>query len=287
VRHAAVLAALALGACADAEAPADRAAAPDSAVVVVDAAGRSVRFEAAPQRIVSLIPAVTVMLLALDARTELAGRTDFDTLAAVREVPSVGDGLLPDLERLLTLRPDLVIRFHGLQDPVTGPALDRRGIAHLGLRPDGIADVRAILLQLGRVTRREAAARELLAELDRDLADVRARVAARPRVRAAYVLGGDPPYVAGPGTFLAELLEIAGAENVFADLEQLYAPVSVEEVLVRAPEVLVVGRGTAVSERLRGRARVLEVSPDVESPGLRLGQSAREVAEGLHPEAFR
>jgi ABC-type Fe3+-hydroxamate transport system substrate-binding protein len=199
----------------------------------------------------------------------------------------VGDGLLPDLERLLTLRPDLVIRFHGLQDPVTGPALDRRGIAHLGLRPDGIADVRAILLQLGRVTRREAAARELLAELDRDLADVRARVAARPRVRAAYVLGGDPPYVAGPGTFLAELLEIAGAENVFADLEQLYAPVSVEEVLVRAPEVLVVGRGTAVSERLRGRARVLAVSPDVESPGLRLGQSAREVAEGLHPEAFR
>ena len=221
--------------------------------MVVDAAGRSVRFETAPVRIVSLIPAGNTMLLALGERARLIGRTDFDTLPELRELPSVGNGLLPDLERLLTLAPDLVLRFHGMQDPVTGPALDARGIAHLGLRPDGIADVRAILLQLGRVVEREERARALVAELDGQIAEVRARVADRPRVRAAYLLGGDPPYVAGPGTFLAELMEVAGAENVFGDLDQLYAPVSVEEVLVRAPEVLVVGRGTIVSERLRAR----------------------------------
>jgi ABC-type Fe3+-hydroxamate transport system substrate-binding protein len=283
---AALLAALASAACRPADAPPERADPADSAVVVVDAAGRSVRFEEPPRRIVSLIPAVTAMLLALDARAELVGRTDFDTLPAVRDLPSVGNGLLPDLERLLTLRPDLVIRFHGMQDPVTGPGLDARGIPHLGVRPDRIADVREILLLVGRVTRREARARELAAQLDREVADVRARVSGRAPVRAAYVLGGDPPYVAGPGPFLAELLDIAGAENVFADLDQLYAPVSVEEVLVRAPDVLVVGRGTAVSERLRARARVLELSPDVESPSLRIGQSARELAAGLHPEAF-
>jgi ABC-type Fe3+-hydroxamate transport system substrate-binding protein len=264
-----------LGACADA--PADsraEASPPDSAVVVVDAAGRSVRFDAPPTRILPLVPAVTTMLLALE-------------LAAVRDLPSVGNGLLPDLERLLTLSPDLVVRFHGLQDQVTGPALDKRGIAHLGVRLDGIEDVRQTLLDLGRVTRREERAHALLAALDADLAEVRARVGGRPRVRAAYVLGGDPPYVAGPGTFLTELLDLAGADNVFADLDQLYAPVSVEELIVRRPDVIVVGRGTDLTARLRARARVLELSPDVESPSLRLGRSAREMAQGLHPEAFR
>ena len=227
------------------------------------------------------------MLLALEEGGGLAGRTDFDTIAAIRDLPSVGDGLRPDLEQLLMLEPDLVIRFEGQQDAVTGPALDARGIAHLGVRTDRITDVREILLQLGRVMRREPMAHALVDELDRKLAEVRGKVAGRPAVRAAYLLGGDPPWVAGAGTYLGDLLEIAGAENVFADMDRLYGPISLEALLIRNPDVLVVAKGTPVDEQLRAHTPVQEVSASIESPGIGLGDSARELAEALHPEAFR
>ena len=264
----------------------DPASHPGSGIVLEDAAGRTLQLDAPPRRIVSLVPAATAMLLALDARAALVGRTDFDTLAAVRDLPSVGDGLQPDLERLLALRPELVIRFEGPQDAVTGPALDARGIPHLGVRTDRVADVRALLLQLGWLTGREGRAMELVAGLDRELAAVRARVETLPQVRVAYLLGGDPPWVAGPDSYLADLLAIAGAENVFDDLEHPYAPVGLEELFVRAPDVVLVARGTAVSERIRARARVRELSPAIEVPGIGLGRSALELAELLHVEGF-
>ena len=259
----------------------------DSTVVITDAAGRSLRFDRPPARILSLVPSVTAALLELGAGAALVGRTDYDTLTALRGLPSVGGGLQPDLERLLTLRPDLVIRFGGEQDPVTPAALDARAIPHLAVRPDRVADVRVIVLQMGRVLGRTEAADSLMARLDGELAAVRARVAGRERVKVAYLLGGTPPWVAGPGTYVSDLLDAAGGENVFSDLEQLYAPMSLEDLLARDVDAFVVARGTPVNPRLAAHAPVLEVSPDIEQPGTGLGRSAGELARALHPSAFR
>ena len=222
----------------------------------------------------------------LGAGGALVGRTDYDTIAAVTALPSVGGGLQPDLERLLILEPDLVIRFGGEQDPVTPAALDERAIPHLAVRPDRVADVRAIVLQLGQVMGRGAAADSIVAALDAELADVRARVAGRPRVNVAYLLGGSPPWVAGPGTYVTDLLDVAGADNAFADLDALYAPVSLEDLIAREVDAFVVARGAQVDARLRARAPVIEVSPDIEQPGTGLGRSAAELARALHPAAF-
>jgi iron complex transport system substrate-binding protein len=279
--------ALAVAACGDPRDTAEQPAPADSTAVVVDASGRTLWFERPPARVVSLVPSVTRALVELGAGAALVGRTDYDTLAAVGALPSVGGGLQPDLERLLTLQPDLVIRFGGEQDVVTPAALDERGIAHLAVRPDRVADVRAIVLQLGQVMDRGPAAASLVAELDRALADVRARVAGEPRKRVAFVLGGTPPWVAGPGTFVSDLLDAAGADNAFADLGQLYAPVSLEDLIAREVDAFVIARGTQVSPRLARRGPVLEVSPEIESPGTSLGRSAGELARALHPEAFR
>ena len=101
------------------------------------------------------------------------------------------------------------------------------------------------------------------------------------------MLGGTPPWVAGPGTFIADLLDVAGGENVFADLDRLYGSVSLEELVTRDVNLFIVGRGTVVNPRLRDRASVVEVSQDVESPGTALGRSALELAQVLHPDAFR
>jgi iron complex transport system substrate-binding protein len=227
------------------------------------------------------------MLVEIGAGDVLVGRTDYDDLAVVRSLPSVGGGLQPDLERLLTLRPELVIRFEGAQDPVTGVALDDRNILHLAVRPDRIEDVRMIVRQMGQIMGRREAADTLVANLDQQLEDVRSLVAGAKRPRVAYVLGGTPPWVAGPGTFIADLIDAAGGENVFADLDRLYGPVSLEELVTRDVTLFIVGRGTVVNPRLRDRAPVVEVSQEVESPGTGLGRAAFELAHLLHPDVFR
>jgi iron complex transport system substrate-binding protein len=256
-------------------------------VVVTDAAGRSLRFERPPARVVSLVPSVTHALVELGAIAALVGRTDYDTLAAVRALPSVGGGLQPDLERMVTLQPDLVIRFGGEQDPATATALDARAIPHLAVRPDRVADIRAIVLQLGDVMDRRTAATALVAGLDRELAAVRERVSGRPRPNVAYLLGGSPPWVAGPQTYVSDLLEVAGADNAFADLGELYAPVSLEELIARDLDAFVIARGTRLPPQLAAHAPVIEVSPDIEQPGTGLGRAADELARALHPDAFR
>ena len=258
-----------------------------SSVVITDASGRSVSLDRPPARILSLVPTVTQILVELGAGDALVGRTDYDTLPAVRELPSVGGGLQPNLELLLTIRPELVIRFGGAQDPVTGTALDERDIPNITVRPDRIEDVRTIVQQMGLIMGRQEAADSLVADLDRQLEDVRSRVAGADRPRVAYVLGGTPPWVAGPGTFIADLLDVAGGENVFKDLDGLYGPVSLEELVSRDVALFIVGRGTVVNSRLQNSASIAEVSSEVEYPGTGLGRAALELARLLHPDVFQ
>lgn len=256
-------------------------------VVLVDAAGVTHDVETAPVRIVSLVPSATAVLVALGASPHLAGRTDYDTIQAIASVPSVGGGLQPNLEAVVSLRPDLVIRFHGPSDPGTPDELNRLGIAHYAVRPDGIEDVRRIIHEMGALTGRAHQADSLVARMDAELADVQARVAALPPVRTVFLLGGSPPFVAGPGTFIHELIRIAGGVNVFADLNDLYAPVSPEQIVARGADVFLTMHGSTLDPVLVGRTPVREVGAGVQLPGPNLGAAAREVAWALHPETLR
>jgi iron complex transport system substrate-binding protein len=255
--------------------------------VLVDAAGITHDVEAPPARIVSLVPSVSSMLVALGATSHLAGRTDYDTIQALADVPSVGGGIQPNLEAIVSLRPDLVIRFHGPSDASTPEQLDRLGIAHYAVRPDGIEDVKRIMRELGALTGRAGTADSLVAQMEAELADVSNRVAAFPPVRTAFLMGGSPPMTAGPGTFIHELIRISGGVNVFADLRELYAPVSPEQIVSRGADVYLTLHGTELDPVLVGRAPVRELGHGVQLPGPELGAAAREVARALHPEAFR
>jgi iron complex transport system substrate-binding protein len=126
----------------------------------------------------------------------------------------------------------------------------------------------------------------MVAEIDSTLAEIRRRVEGRPRVRVAYILGGSPPWVAGPGTFIDELLTAAGGENSFSDLGALYGPVSPEEFLVREIDLLLAPEGGEFSLP-SVRVPLVRVSPALELPGPDLAREAWRLAEILHPEAFR
>lgn len=259
---------------------------PSEAVVVIDAAGRTLTLDSIPQRILSLVPSASHTLLGLGEGDRLVGRTEYDTAAVLAHLPSVGGGLQPNLEAILSLDPDLVIRFAGNQDRITPSRLDDWGIPHMAIRPDGIRDVRGIIRTLGVLTGARERADSLLDRMDATLAQVRDRVGDRPGVRVAYLLGGSPPWVAGPGSYVDELLEVAGGINVFRDLSGLYGPVNPEAFLDRRLDLLLAAEGSAVTSPIPGLP-LRRVSPSVEIPGHHLAEAAMELAKILHPEAFR
>lgn len=250
-----------------------------------DASGREHVLAHPPRRILSLVPSATRILRELGAGERLVGRTDWDTAQALADLPSVGGGLRPSLERLVDVDPDLVIRFEGESDRTTPERLDDLGIRHFAIRPDGIDDVRTIVRQLGALVGRPRSADSLLTAMDRELDEIRARVRGRPRPSVVYLLGGAPPMVAGPGTFIDQLVEIAGGRNAFSDLDRRYAPVSPEELAARPIDVVLYPQGASPPARV-GEAEPHAVSSLVETPGPDLARAARELARILHPEAF-
>ncbi len=248
---------------------------------VTDDAGREWRFDVPPERVISLVPSSTGILRALGMEERLVARTDFDRDTPLAGLPSVGGGLHPSVEVLTALDPDLVVRFEGPTDRATPETLDRRDIPHLAIRPDTIGDIRRIIRMLARTMGVEERGEALVAEMDHGIDSVRALVADRPRPRVVFLLGGDPPWVAGADTFLDELVEIAGGENIFADTGPLYAPVSIEEIIQRDPELILATEGSRVPPALQSLP-LRRVPETVQSPGVEVARSAATLARILH-----
>jgi len=251
-------------------------------VRITDDSGREVELGTPPERILSLVPSATEILLALGLEGDLVGRTDYDRDPTVAHLPSVGGGLEASTEVIVSLDPDLVIRFDAGSDPRTPARLDALGIRHLAIRPDGVDDVFRIVALLGTTTGRLREAMALERLLRDELDDVASQVAELPRPDVVILLGGSPPLVAGSGTFLHELVQVAGGRNVFADIEELYAPVSIEELLRREPGIIVLSEGGTLPSAL-SNIPVVRIPSEVQIPGVDLGASALLLAHLLHP----
>lgn len=253
-----------------------------AAVHLIDASGAEVVLAGPARRVVSLVPSATETLLSLGAAELIVGRTDFDRSPGLSSVPSVGGGIEPNLEALVALRPDLVVRFAGQQDVRTPARLASLGIAHLAVRPDRVEDIYGTARLLGTATGRELAADSLVTALRAGLADVAHSVRGLERVRVAYVLGGTPPWVAGPGTYIDELVSLVGGDNAFSDLGSLYAAVSPEELRTRDIEVILLSAGATYDRALTPSARIEHVGDEVEIPGPGVVDAAHRLAELLH-----
>ena len=254
-------------------------------IQLIDAAGTRHTFQAAPRRIVSLVPSATEALLEMGVANHLAGRTDYDRMPELAGLPSVGGGLQPNLEILVSLDLDLVIRFAGDSDLATAEHLTDLGTPHFAVQPDGIDDVLPIIGDLGRIMGESEAADLVLREIRDTLDDVARRVAELPEPRVVYLLGGDPPWVAGPGTYIDELMTVAGGNNVFDDLCPLYAPVSMEALLARELDLILLSEGLTPPPLL-AHVRSAALPASVEIPGPGLGRAARDIARLIHPGAF-
>jgi iron complex transport system substrate-binding protein len=139
---------------------------------------------------------------------------------------------------------------------------------------------------LGRVSERSDRARAILARQDSVLAWIRERVRGLPPVTVVFTLGGTPPFVAGPSTFVGELIELAGGKNVFSDLERPWAGVSPETIAHRAPHVIVASESTILDPRVVGSAVVRRVPEVIQLPGPRLSEAALGIARAIRPDLF-
>lgn len=256
-------------------------------------------------RVVSLVPSVTEMLFAIGAGSRVVGVSSFDRYPPeARMRPAVGALMDPDLERIIMLKPDLVVAY-GSQAEL----LDRLGRLSVPVyvyRHAGLSDITTTLREVGaRVGYRDQAV-TLADQIDRDLSAIRTSVANRPRPLTALVFGREPNslrgiYASGGIGFLHDMLVLAGGRNVFEDVARENLQASSEQLLARAPEVILEVRSTPgwTAGRIQEEKRtwnVLPALPAVKSariyilademltiPGPRVAAAAARFADTLHP----
>jgi iron complex transport system substrate-binding protein len=216
------------------------AGAPFASAGLVDDAGQRVRPGAPPARIVSLNPTTTELLFALGAGPRLVGRsTACDYPAATAAVPSVGGGFPPAVEAVVGTRPDLVVLYHSAGNAAAAGRLRGLGIPVLRLRTDRLADVARAARLLGAAIGAGAAGESVAERLEKELAAEGAVRRESIEPLPTLLLAWDQPVIAlGAGSFVSELLELAGGRNVFADVPAPSAPVSLEAIAERAPAVV-------------------------------------------------
>jgi ABC-type Fe3+-hydroxamate transport system substrate-binding protein len=289
-RRAALCALALLTACGGAESPAARA--PTRAT---DDFGDTLALAAAaPRRIVSLNPTTTELLYAIGAGPRLVGRTSYDMLPAqVRDVPDLGPGLRPNVEAVLGAHPDLVILYASDDNRDAARRLRAAGVRTASFRVDRIADFRRVTLALGAITGDTAAARVTVDTVFATLDRVRRATAGLPHPAVFWPLWESPLLTVGGGSYLNELLEIAGARNVYAALPQPSPSVTLEDLVRRDPDLVLASAATREHMRTQPRWRTLRAvrenhvvlfdSTIVNGPSARVGANAEGLARVLHP----
>ncbi|HEY7058506.1 MAG TPA: helical backbone metal receptor [Vicinamibacterales bacterium] len=264
----------------------------------------------APGRIISLIPAVTEMLFAIGAGPRVVAVSSFDTYPAdVKQLPRVGALLDPNVERILSLKPDLVVVYATQND--LKEQLARAGIPVFDYRHAGLAGVATTIRALGERTRSDAKAGEVVNGIEQGLAGIRQRVAGRPRPRVLLVFGREAGtlrgiYASGGVGFLDDMLRIAGGDNVFADVKREAVEASSELVLSRRPDVILEIRAQAEAPptakvkadldawnalasvpAVRDGRIALLTDDRIVIPGPRVVEGTLTLARALHPDAFK
>lgn len=261
------------------------------------ACGRGERAEAtrqatttAPQRIISLGPSGTEILASLGAIDRMVGRSSWDLWPdTVKSVPAIGDAIRPSVERIVALRPDLVVLYAAADNVAATEALRAAGLDVVSLRIDTIDEYFRALDSLGTRIGARPRADSITRVLRRQLDAVREAGKVGTRVRVFIPVWEQPLMTVGAGSFLTELVTIAGGENIYADQDTPSLTVSFEDVVRRDPDVVLTGPVSAArlraSREWQGLRAVREghvLAFDttlVSQPSSRLGEAAKSLAD--------
>jgi len=256
-----------------------------------------------PTRIISVVPAATEILFALGAGPRVVAVSSFDHEPPdVDRLPRVGALMDPDVERILSLKPDLIVIYGSQHD--LAQQMSRAGIPQFAFVHGGLADILTTITALGERTDTRDAASRLVASIRSQLDAISARVAGKPRPRTLIVFGRDPGalrnlYASGGIGFLHDMVEAAGGADVFADVKRESVQAASETLISRAPDVIIEIRAgdetvpnpddwnalPSIPAVQRHRVVVL-VGSELVTAGPRVAAATERIARAIHPEAF-
>ncbi len=279
---------------------------PQFPLTIVDDLGRTVKIEKLPQRIVSLAPSNTEIIYALGLEDKLVGTTDYcDYPEAAKSKPRVASYTTPNLEKVVSVRPDLILA-EAIHENTALPAMENLRLTVIVTSATSLDTVLYDIKLVGEVNVKSQAADNLVDSLNARIQAVVSKTAVltpEQRLRVLYVIWHDPIWTMGRETFTNDLIWKAGGVNIFADAFEKSRVVSLESIIQKNPQVIIVsGMGTSgdliynniIKEtRLAGvdamlNDRVYKISDAnlIERPGPRIVDGLEEMAKLLHPEIF-
>ncbi|WP_077369966.1 ABC transporter substrate-binding protein [Anaerosalibacter sp. Marseille-P3206] len=268
---------------------------------VEDQFGNTVTFEKMPESIVSLAPSHTEILFSLGLEDKIVGVTEFcDYPEEAKTKEKVGSFTGVNIEKIIELNPDLVVEY-GPGDEEVNKSLREAGINVLCYEPESIDSVIDVIEKLGEITDTTGQAETVVNEMNNKKEEIVNKVKDSEKVKVFYEIWHDPLMAAGPGSFMDELINLAGGENIAADAEGDYPQFDLEQLIERDPEVYLAAEDSEektvesiktrpgfenISAVKNGKVYLLE--PNIVSrPGPRIVEALEMVAKAIHPELFK
>jgi len=266
-------------------------------IEITDDFGKVITLEKPAEKIVSLAPSQTEILFAIGAGEKVVGVTTADDYPEeVKEIEKVGgfDGW--NLEMIIALDPDLVINY-GQGSEEDNKRFEEAGIVVASFLPETIDDVMDTIEKIGVLTGNSDKAKEVVADMKSERDEIISKVKDFETKRVFYEVYNDPLMTAGPGSFIDELINLAGGENIAKDADSPYPQYDVEKLIEKNPEVyLIPDDSTTTLETLKERpgfenidaiknSQVYFLDADIVSrAGPRIIEGLEEIAKAIHPE---
>jgi iron complex transport system substrate-binding protein len=263
-------------------------------VSVTDDRGKTVRLPHPAQRIVTLAPHLTVLAFSAGAGSRLVGVARFsDFPAAARDLPQVGDSALMDFEKIVALKPDLVLAWKSGNAPADVERIEQLGYPVFVSEPERLADVPRVTRAIGTLAGTLPEATQAATRFENGIQALRERFAQAAGLRVFYVIWRKPLMTVGGSHLISDVIALCGGENVFAGMRQLAPVVTLEAVIAAKPQVVLGGSDPAGATTFESEWRaaapvvlrdlpVFYVNPDiVQRPTLRIAEGANVVCSAL------
>lgn len=260
-----------------------------------DATGTSFRFSSPPQRIISLAPSITESLYQLGAGKKIVGVTIYAPAEAGKK-EKIGEMLTPSIEKIVSLNPDLVLITRDGNRPQTRDTLRRLGIKVFTFGESrSFSDIKEHFLLLGKIVGEEKKARQVVKEASLRVEEVEKRIGPLPPVKVFFEVWTKPLITVAKGTFLDEMIRMAGGINIAHEARVRYPRYSREAVIEKNPGVILLETGNGSLERQKEewhrllRARICRVDRNLVAAPIPLvfAEGVEKVARRLHPEVFK
>lgn len=266
---------------------------------ITDSIAREVIIEEAPEKLVSLSPAVTEILYAIGAEDKLIGVSEYcDYPEAALEKPKMGDFMNPNFEIILESEPDVIFVAAGIQEDFVN-RFTELGIKVVTLDAESVEQVLENIRLAGMITNHNEGADQLLEDLESRIKAVEEKIASTSETPTLFFeVWDDPLMTAGPGSFIHDLIERTGGKNIANDMSERFGEFSLELLFERDPDIYLLNDHAHTPEDVKTRTgydqlkavqngQVYSIEDDlVTLPGPRIVDGLEQMARIIHPEVF-